>query len=226
MRAPQRSCCLLTPQTDHSGLSRRASAATANTLGPPRFLSPQVWDVKGALTWRSFDDERVREDPSTSAGNNDDTDDRIVGDINSMVTGNGDDDNRDCSTNAINKGNSNSNSNTGTTKEMDHSDPPSGYPTPSVQTLLDSSSSPFSDARHDDATSLFSLEEEAGEESSAGADKEVLGGSEGTPMVQEDSDEGRGSSNIVDSSAVKRGDYMMWPSEPSESIKGEDYGDR
>ena len=157
-----------------------------------------MWDVKGALTWRG-DEERSVKDPSTSASNDDDN--RSVGFTIATATANGDDANS-------NYGGS---SRDARTKEADSTDSPSVHCTPTTQQQLQvSSSAPFGDPHREDAASVNSQEEDV-----------PL-----TAIVGEDSDEDHGSSNIANSSAMKRGDSMLWPSEPSESVKGEDYGDR
>lgn len=168
----------------------------------------KVWDVKGALTSRVSDAEGDTERP-----NNDNTDNRSMGSTTATSAVDGDDD--DCNNNHS----CSSSHNTTTWKGTDSTATPfSGQPPPSTQQLRALSSAPSNDAHFDDATSISSREEG---ESTAGAERSV-----GTAVVGEDSDESGGSNNNANSSAVKRGDSMLWPSEPSESIKGEDYGDR
>lgn len=155
-------------------------------------------------------------DPDTSASNDDGADNgSSVGHAIATATVNGDD---------VNSDYGGSGRNTGT--EVDSTNPSSGgHRTPSTQPLQASSSAPLSDPLRDDAASISFQEREEGEPS-ARAGKEAFGGSVGTTVVGGDSDEGHGSSNVANSSAMKRGDFMLWPSEPSESVKGEDYGDR
>lgn len=150
------------------------------------------------------------EDATTSTSNIGDAVNTGVGNTIATATVGGDDANINLST---------SFSNSIITEEVDYTEP---HPAP--RTKQTSSVAPLHDARHDDAASIASQEEER--ESSAAADQGAFGESVGTAVVGEDSDEDRGSSNIADSSAAKRGDSMLWPSEPSESVQGETYGDR
>lgn len=205
VHAPQRHyCCPF-----HKPQRRIGYVCTATT-NAPTLESPtiiicrrtKVWDVKGALTWRG-DEERSVKDPSTSASNNDDdTGNRSVGFTIATATANGDD---------ANSNYGGSSSRDTRTEEADSTDSPSGHRTPTTQQQLQvSSSAPFGDPHREDAASVSSQEEDG----------------PSTAIVGEDSDEDHGSSNIANSSAMKRGDSMLWPSEPSESVKGEDYGDR
>ena len=188
-----------------------------------------MWDVKGALTWPGDDGDEGKTVASSTtsysvnSGTNSNTG-HSNANTDSTPVGDSDINNHRNNINpSINDNNSNNNdiNNTAATEEGEGN---REGPSADAQNLPPA---PIHNTGHDEDDAALSSHEDSQARTTSMEDLEggtgvALADAKGRHAVGSEANDGGGSV----ASTEDRGHSTLWPSEPSESVSGEDYGDR